>query len=252
MRVLESVGSRYTGLPFAVSYIVAGVLAAHLVSFFLPGVWALPLVNAGIFYFLFQAPLRGGDYSGAVRLALIWAAVTSLLQIGLILGMPGLMEGRIWRAVEYRDQMFSWVRTGAGPEGDIRLFLPIHLKHFVVFSVVSLVTGGFLGLAMGAAMLGYMNFYVGCLLAETSSLLLTGCLAWPVWSVVRVVGYIVAGAALGAVIMHRNEQKGEKYSRLGKMYLLSLLLIALDIVLKWSLAGTWQKLLSSALAAGVL
>ena len=231
-------------------YIVLGVTAAHLIGFAVPGLWALPLVNAGLFYPLFLAPVRYGDYSGAVRLALLWAALTSLLQIGLTLGWPGFMEGQLWRAAEYRTEMFGWVRTGSGPEGDIRLFLPIHFVHFVIFSALSLISGGFLGLVMGAALLGYMNFYVGCLIAEAANTLAAATLAWPVWAVVRVVGFIIAGTALGAILAHRGAGATEKLFRIRNMFRLSLVLIILDIILKWALAGTYQQLLNTALTPG--
>ena len=250
MKALEIINTRYTSISFALSYIILGVAAAHLVGFAVPGLWALPLVNAGLFFILYQAPLRRGDYSGAVRLALIWAVVSSLLQIGLTLGWPGFMEEKIWRALEYREEMFGWVQTGKGPEGDIRLFIPIHLKHFLIFSAVSLISGGFLGLALGSALLGYMNFYVGCLIAEAANTMAATCLSWPVWAIVRVVGFIVAGTALGAILIHREGAGSEKYFRIRCLFGLALVLMILDIVLKWALAGTYQKLLNAALTHG--
>lgn len=250
MKVLKSIESRCTGGAFAVGCIVLGVGAAHLVGFAVPGVWALPLVNAGVFFFIFRAPLKCGDYGCAVRLALVWATATSLLQIGLTIRLPGFMEEHIWRAAAYREEMFAWVRTGAGPEGNIRLFLPVHLKHFAVFSAASLVSGGFLGLAMGAALLGYMNFYVGSLIGQAANPVVASLLAWPVWAVVRVAGFIIAGTALGAVLVHRNGTGAGKYARIRRLYCLSLALIALDILLKWTLAGTWRGLLCAALDPG--
>jgi len=250
MKIFEITRARYTNISFALAYILLGVAAAHLVGLAVPGLWALPLVNAGVFYILYQAPLRCGDYSGAVRLALIWAAATSLLQIVLSLGWPALMESRVWLAGEYSREMFRWVSTGAGPEGDIRLFLPIHITHFAIFSAFSLISGGFLGLVMGSALLGYMNFYVGSLIAAAGNTLVAAGLCWPVWAVVRVIGFIIAGTALGAILIHRGADAGEKFCRIRSLFRLALVLIALDIILKWTLAGTYQKLLSAALTPG--
>ncbi|MEA2062193.1 MAG: hypothetical protein U9P14_00720 [Gemmatimonadota bacterium] len=247
MKALDNLGARYTSILFALSWIVAGVAAAHLAAFLVPGRWVLPLVNAGLFSVLFLAALRRGDYSRAVRLGIIWGVITSLVQIGLTLGWPSFMESRIWHSVQYRREMFTWVRTGAGPEGDIRLFLPIHLKHFTIFCAASAASGGLLGLTMGAVLLGYMNFYVGCLVTQSADPLVASLLAWPVWSVVRVVGYIIAGTALGALLVHRDrERAGGKFLRIKRMFLLALALIVLDIFLKWALAGVYQQALERA------
>jgi len=143
------------------------------------------------------------------------------------------------------------VRTGEGPEGDISLFLPIHLRHFLIFCTLSLASGGFLALAMGAVMLGYMNFYVGCLIAASGASWITLALSWPLWSIVRVVGFIIAGTALGAVLLDRRGKgrtAGEKKEKILRFLLLAVALIVLDIILKWLLAGAYQGLLNSALA----
>ena len=239
--------NRYGSLPFALSYIVVVVLIAHLAGLALPGKWFLPGLNALLFFLLFLVPVARGEYRYAVKLALIWAAVTTVVQIFLSAGWPGLMEEKVLRGAAYREEMFLWVRTGGGPEGDISLFLPIHLRHFIVFCAVSLATGGLMGLGMGAVMLGYMNFYVGCLIAASSGSWITLVFSWPVWSIVRVVGYIIAGTALGAVLLDRSGEKGDKKKKILRFLILAVALVVLDIILKWLLAGTYQGLLNSAL-----
>ncbi|MEA1996165.1 MAG: hypothetical protein U9N45_00935, partial [Gemmatimonadota bacterium] len=146
--------------------VLSCVVITHLTALVLPGVWFLPVLNGAVFFYFFYQPLKEGNYRAAVIVSLIWALYTTLLQVALTVGFPELMAEKIWNGVAYRDEMMIWVRTGEGPEGDVRLFLPIHLKHFAVFTVAGLLTGGFLGLLMGAALLGYMNFYAGCLIAE--------------------------------------------------------------------------------------
>lgn len=235
-------------MPFALSYIVIGVAAAHLAGLALPGKWFLPGLNALIFFLLFLVPVARGEYSYAVKLALIWAVVTIVLQIFLSAGWPGLMEGKLLRATAYKGEMFHWVRTGEGHEGDISLFLPIHLGHFIIFCAVSVLSGGLLGLGMGAVMLGYMNFYVGCLIAASGGSWVAIVLAWPVWAIVRVVGYIIAGTALGAVVLDRMGEKAEKKRKIKRFMYVAVALIVLDIILKWLLAGTCRGLLNSALA----
>jgi len=238
----------YGSLRFALSYIVVAVLAAHLAGLALPGKWFLPGLNALLFFLLFLVPVARGEYRWAVKLALIWAAVTILLQVSLSAAWPALMEEKVLRGAAYREEMFLWVRTGQGPEGDISLFLPIHLRHFIIFCAVSLATGGLMGLAMGAVMLGYMNFYAGCLIAASSGSWITLVFSWPVWSIVRVAGYVTAGTALGAVLLDRRGEGGEKKKKILRFLGLAVALIVLDIILKWLLAGTYQGLLNGALA----
>ena len=141
---------KYRSMPFALSYIAIGVAAAHLAGLALPGKWLLPVLNAGIFFLLFLVPISKREYACAVKLALIWAVITTVLQVLLSAGWPVLMEEKVLRGAAYRQEMFHWVLTGGGPEGDISLFLPIHLRHFLIFCALSLATGGFLALAMGA------------------------------------------------------------------------------------------------------
>ena len=69
-----------------------------------------------------------------------------LVQVGLTLLWPQAMESAVWRGEAYRDEMFGWIRTGAGVEGDIRQFLPVHLMHLGLFCLLSLVSGGLFGL----------------------------------------------------------------------------------------------------------
>ncbi len=246
--VLSTIKKRYGSIPFALSYIVIVVAVAHLSGLALPGKWFLPALNASLFFLLFLVPVSRGEYSYAVKLALFWAVVTTIVQILLSAGWPGLMEEKVLRGTVYREEMLHWVRTGEGPEGDISLFLPIHLRHFLIFCAASLATGGLMGLAMGAVMLGYMNSYVGCLIAVSGGSWITIVFSWPLWSMVRVVGYIVAGTALGAVLLHRQGERDEKKRKILRFMIIAVALVVLDIILKWLLAGTYQGMLNSALA----
>ena len=108
-------------------------------------------------------------------------------------------------------------------------------------------TGGLLGLVMGAILLGYMNFYAGCLIAGSGFAPAAFLLAWPVWALVRVVGFVLAGTALGAVLIDRTSPAPEKRRRIVRYLLWSLALTGLDVILKWALAGAWQGVLNGVL-----
>jgi len=245
MGIVKSLEQRWQSWRFSLTYIFGGVLLTHLVSLALPGVVFLPVLNGIVFSLLFLTPLRRGDYWAAARLALIWAVVTSIVQILLTFGWPELMSQKVWRGVAYREEMMKWVHTGTGTEGDIRLFLPIHARSFVVFSVLSLASGGLLGLVMGAGLLGHMNFYAGSLLAEAHFSWIAVFLSWPVWSVVRVVGFVLAGTAYGAVLLDKTSEKSEKRKKIIRFLAIGLLLIAVDVLLKWALADFYEQWLKT-------
>ncbi|MBW7997470.1 MAG: hypothetical protein FVQ81_13025 [Candidatus Glassbacteria bacterium] len=240
-------GERYRSPVFAAAWMAATILAAHLLEFLAPGRWLLPAAAGAGFWLLFVHPLRGGEYARAIRYALGWAGMMVLVQVTLTLLWPGAMEENVIRAAAYRDEMFHWIRTGEGPEGDIAQFLPVHIRHFAIFCLLSLTSGGLLGLMMGAVLLGYMNFYAGSLIAASAGSPVAILLAWQVWAVVRVTGYIVAGAALGGALLHQRNDIGAKKKTIIRWLTLALALIVADVALKWALAGVYQQALNGAL-----
>ncbi len=240
---LDFAGERYRSARFAAFWMAVSILLSHALEFVVPGVWLLPIVAGGSCWLLFAHPLRRGEYARAIRFALAWAAMMIAMQVVLTILWPELMEQNIIRAAAYRDEMFRWITTGEGPEGDIGLFLPVHLRHFVIFCVLSAASGGLLGLMMGAVLLGYMNFYVGSLIAASGFSPLAFLLGWQVWAVVRVAGFIIAGTALGALLVHKSADKGEKKRLIVRWLSVALAMIVADIVLKWALAGAYHQAL---------
>ena len=238
------IGERYLSARFALIYTVSVVVISHLISFVVPGKILLPILGSLGAYWIFAAPLRKGDYMGAVRMAILWALVTSLVQIMLSRWAPNFMETQILRGAEYRDEMFRWVTTGEGPEGNIALFLPIHVRHFIIFCLLSLLSGGYLGLMMGAVLLGYMNYYVGSLIAACDGSSVASLMGWSVWAILRVVGYIVAGTALGSILVKKGGTLMEKFMNIRGLMLWALILVVMDVIVKWQLAAYYQSTLN--------
>lgn len=175
----------------------------------------------------------------------LWAFLISVV-IGIAsYGRPESMESVILNAREYQGEMFHWINTGVGPEGDVRQFLPQHLLHFGVFSLVTFLSVGFLGLVMGSALVNYMSFYVGTLLLHSERFWAVLVLAWPPWAVLRVFGFILAAIFLAALAMRiltgskEKAEGAERYLIIGGMLLIS------DVFLKWTLAPTWRLLLDA-------
>ena len=56
----------------------------------------------------------------------------------------------ILNGAKYQTEMFHWIKTGAGAEGNPVQFVPQHLIHFIIFCVLSAISAGLLSLLMGA------------------------------------------------------------------------------------------------------
>ena len=122
--------------------------------------WLLPLLLAAPAIHGLWRYLGEGRRSEAVRLMLGWAAALAVFGPIAMAVAPGAAEAAVFRGAAYGDEMMAWLATGEGAEGDIRLFLPTHLQRLAIFVPLSLVSGGALGLLMGAVMLNFMDFFV--------------------------------------------------------------------------------------------
>lgn len=202
-------------------------------------------------YLVFLDRVRLERHSGALGLMVFWAFCQSTSVILLVQAAPEASAEAVFRGVSYREEMFRWIQTGIGREGDWRLFLPQHAIHYGSFLVLSALTAGAAGLTLGAALLNYMSFYVGSLFladtegAHTLRLVLMG---WPIWSIVRVVGFIagaVAAADLSFSIIGRLRDRPLGRPDRSSFYIsLSLALVILDLLLKGLLAPHWRLMLA--------
>ena len=208
--------------------------------------WLLPALNALSLYPFYIRLILHGQRRRAAALALLWALFMSQAVIAATLFFPDRAESTILRGAEYRDDMFDWIATGEGAESSPSVFLPSHAKEFALFCALALVSGGAGALFLGAILLNYMNFYVGALLASSSHPLLAALLAWPPYSIIRVIAYIILATALSEAflgILHRrpvNWRKVAKYAAVGAA------LAILDVLVKILAAPYWAKLLKSA------
>lgn len=157
------------------------------------GAYVLPLAAPLAIYPEFVARVRRGDDRGALGLGLAWAA---LLSFGVILWtqlVPEYAARGIFHGEAYRQEMFAWIATGEGMENEPSRFLPQHALHLAAFLVLTLVSAGYLGLALGAALVGYMSYFVGSYAAATEHAVLGSVIAWVPWSVVRVIAFVALG-----------------------------------------------------------
>src|SRR5207249_7337270 len=98
-------------------------------------------------------------------------------------------------------------------------------------------TGGLLGIALGAVLVGYMSFYVGSLAAAGGAPGTAFLLGWPPWAVLRVVAFVLVGLCLAEPLLFAGGR------RLGRLpappsstrrawYSVAAALLVADVVLK--------------------
>ncbi len=239
---------RIPEVAIAIGAGVAGTLVAALVS----NAWLWPVLVATAVYPLFYAGVRDGRLGATVARMCVWAlSVTATFW--LVCAWRGLeaIGPDVIRGPAYADEMLHWVATGEGAEGSPAQFLPLHARHFGGFVIASALTGGAAGLVFGSILLDYMNFYVASLAAASTTPALAYLIGWPVWAIVRVIGFIAAGTAIAHLFVTRVLRRGTWDARgFRRWMLVSVALVLADVVLKWTLAEPWRHLLQS--WAGVL
>ena len=168
------------------------------------GRWALPLWAPLTVYAGFAARVRRGDYESAWQLAIAWAALLSLGVVVLAELAPQAAAAGILHGEAYRREMFGWIATGATPENDWRQFLPVHLEHLGLFLLLTWVSGGYLGLVLGAALVDYMSYFVGSYALASGHPVLGAVAAWVPWSVLRVLAFVLLGALFSRPLLARK------------------------------------------------
>lgn len=213
------------------------------------GGWLLPLAAPLTVYGWFRRRVVAGDYPGAWRLGLAWAALLSLGVIALTELLPEAAARGIVHGEAYRTEMFQWIATGLGRENDPRAFVPQHLLHLGLFILLTWISGGYLGLALGAALVGYMSYFVGSYAAASGHLLAGALAAWVPWSVLRVAAFVLIGAVLARPLLVRRRWPFGR--REGMLLALAATGILGDLVVKALLAPTYGLFLRQ-LAGGAM
>jgi hypothetical protein len=231
--------------------LLAATLALPLAVGSLPGGrWLLPALAPLTLYLAFAARVREGAYYSAWKLAMLWAVLLAAGVVAWTYIAPEVAARGVLRGEAYRGEMFQWIATGDAPENDWRRFLPQHLLHLGVFSVAALLTGGYLGLVIGAALLDYMAYFVACY-ARASGHPVGGLLAaWVPWSVIRIMAFVLLGVLLARPLLARRIWPFARVER--QLFLLALSGIAADLIMKAALAPSYglflRQLVRGALA----
>jgi len=238
----------------ALAVIPALLLPPLLLSLRIPSLFAiLPVLPLG---YVYLRAIQAGRPGRAAALALAWAVALSVSSVASAAHSPQLVPSGIWHAASYRDEMVRWIGTGIGAEGNIAQFLPRVLVEYVLVLALAAISAGLLGLLLGSVLLGYMNGYVGWVIANAdprTNTLVAALLAWPPWPMARVVSFVLAGTAAASWGYSRIFDRSLPRPRVRPLFVGSLLLLATDILLKLTLAPQWRLFLRALLgtSAGI-
>lgn len=183
--------------------LVFGVILAAVPSLLLGQQICLPVLPVLVIAPMFLWAVRLGRPQRAIGLALVWAASLALTVWVSSLLVPERAGQAIWRGLEMRSELLAWIATGTAGAGEV-LGLPLdvttQLLQALLVLVGSLVSAGLAGLAVDALLINATSFVAASIVEQANRLLPGILLAWPIWSVVRVLGYIICGAVLAEPI----------------------------------------------------
>ncbi len=212
------------------------------------GRWVLPLVAPLPLWPIFARAVRAGRFGQAFGFSMVWTALLSASVIAFTQLSPQAAADSILNAEPYRQEMFGWLENGFGKETTPSRFVPEHLLHLGGFVVLTAISGGYLGLALGAALVGYMSYFVGSFAASTGAPVLGSLVAWVPWSVVRVLSFVALGVVLARPVLLRRAWPFAARER--RWLLIALAGILTDLLVKTLLAPAYGRFLASWLEAG--
>lgn len=207
----------------------------------------LPVLNAAPAYAAMVILLRRGDLRRAVFVMLAWAAALAVAGTVTFAVWPEPPGPLILHGPDYRDEMFAWIRTGAGSEGSPRLFVPQHALHLAAFVVLSLVTASALSITMGAVLMNYMDFYVASLARAGTPLWAVVLLGWQPWALARVAAFSMLGVVLAPRLLRRLGLIRTSSPSARPFVIAAASLLLADVLLKALLAPTWGRVLRGVL-----
>jgi hypothetical protein len=205
------------------------------------GRWLLPIAAPLAIYPAFAQRVREGRYGAAWTLAMLWAALLSLGVVWLVHLRPGGAEQGILHGAAYRAEMFDWITTGSGKETTPARFLPEHMVHLAAFLLLTLASGGYLGLVLGAFLMAYMSYFVAKFGASSGPGVTATFAAWVPWSVIRVMSFVLLGCLFARPLLLRQWWPfGRREHRLMALAAAG---IAADLLLKTLLAPAYGHFL---------
>lgn len=215
-----------------------------VVAGFFSGIkWLLPLIiTIPSFLIMWRWLVRGkvGTAYAEMLLSCLWMSIPMVL---LSLYFPGRAETMIIKGTDYVADMREWISTGGAMEGTPSLFIPEHLIHMAIIMAASFFTAGFAALFFGAIQMGYMNYYVAWLITESGADQSAYILGWPVWSVIRVLSFVLLAVVLAQPLIKRFQWKEINIRLMFWLIAIAIILEGVDIWLKTVLGPVNQSVL---------
>jgi hypothetical protein len=225
--------------PLLYVYLFAGVVISVALGFYLSSKILLPVFQVAVSYpvlfFLLAEDRRNRAFAGM----LFWAFCLAVITIQACIHFPERAGASILHGQTYVQEMFHWIRTGEGAEGNPMLFIPQHLLHFAVFCLLSALTASLLSLLMGAVLMNYMSYYVAAVIRSSTDVFTASLMGWHPWAIVRVISYVMLGVILAEPLICKIVKKDYEYERVRPFFWAAITGIALDILMKALMAPWW-------------
>ena len=231
---------------FAPVAIVCGTALSYIVGILIGVPALIPVLNALPALPFMIAALRRGNVPDAIGRMLIWAASMAVYATTASYLAPAEMANLFAHGDAYRREMFLFIVTGRGAEGDITVFLPQHVAHAAIFCGLAMATGSILAMPLGAMLMNYMSYYVGSLGAASLQPLKAMALAWVPWALIRIASFVVLGVVLGGPVLGRLFGFEYHLRDQRRWIALAVVGLAVDAMLKWALAPWWRGLIRGA------
>lgn len=212
----------------------------YVVGLLIGSRWLLPILNAAPAYANLVRHLRAGERRAALESMLVWAASLAVCGTILFACLPKDPAPLVLHGAAYRDEMFSWIRTGVGAEGTPRLFLPQHITHLAAFLVLALVSASAAAIFMGAVLMNYMAYYVASLARAGVPTWAVVLLGWQPWAIVRIAAFCAFGVVCAEPLLRLVIERS--YVRAGSarpIAIAAIVGILADWTLKAALAPQW-------------
>jgi hypothetical protein len=210
----------------------------------------LPLLSAAVLIPMFLWALRQGRPRKAIALALFWVVMQSVSVIVASL----LFQDTAWQAVqgglEYRSAWLAWSEGGPLVSLAPSLAYGRQVIELALYALAMALTGGVGGLLLLTVALDRFNFTVASLLSSAQSPVLATVAAWPLWMIVRLVGYLIVGAVLAEPVANLDLRPAYLAAWLQarkRLLLTGLAIILLGMILQVLLAPLYQTMLQNAL-----
>jgi hypothetical protein len=230
--------------------IAMGVVVTTFFPILLGQQICLPLLSAAVLIPMFLWALRQGRPRKAVALALFWVVAQSLSVIVASLLFADTAADAVQGGLEYRTAWLAWIEGGPLVQMAPALDYVRQLIDLAIYAVAMALSGGVGGLLLLTVALNRLNFTVATLLASAQNPVLLAVAAWPLWMIVRLVGYLIVGAVLAEPVANLDLRPAYLAAWLQarkRLLLAGLGIILLGVILQALLSPLYQTILHNAL-----